>query len=64
MTFDEYIDKYYLKMDIIRKHKIQFTLDDMEACWKASANNIATVVIDAYKGKFENLPHRPEDEQV
>ncbi len=63
MPFDEYIDTNHLKIDIVCRKKKQFTLDDMEACWNAAANTVAQLVIDIHDGKFENLPHRPEDEQ-
>ena len=63
MAFDEYIDKHHLKINVLQRREKQFTLDDMEACWKAAANTIAQLVIYMHDGKFENLPHRSEDER-
>lgn len=64
MTFDDFIDKNHLKVDVVERRKKFFTLDDMRECWNASANNIAQRVIEIRQGKFENLPHRSEDEQI
>lgn len=69
MTFDVYIDKHYLKIDVMQRRKINFTLDDMQACWKASESNTRTKICNAIQSwndkiDFEHLSHRSEDEQV
>lgn len=62
MTFEQYVFNKHLRVDVHDGQK-HFTLDDMEACWKAAANSVVQLVVDIHNGKFEHLPHRLEDEQ-
>lgn len=63
MTFNAFIDKHHLKVNVLQRREKHFTLDDMEACWKAAAKSVAQLVVDISNGKFEHLPHRLEDEK-